>query len=153
MPNRIIYVYTDIMQIHYSKLLCRVLLILLFSSMLYIVLLPGYNFAHFVPHAFLRSLGIPYQYRLNFEIHMDKLLHFGGAFFLLLLFYGAKFNSHRSASFRLISYFILVVLMIISAEVVQHFRGRGFSISDLLFGLAGAISGLLTIILTNKQKD
>lgn len=140
------------MQIKHSKWLCRCLLVLLFSGMFYITLLPGYNFAHFVPHPLLRTLGVPYEYMLGFENHMDKLLHFGGAFCLLFLLYGAKLSSSHSFYFQLFSYFFLILCMVFGAEIVQHYRGRGFDSTDLLLGILGAISALLIVFAAKRPK-
>jgi len=41
----------------YIKWFCRALLLLLLGSMGYIASRPEYNFAHWIPHGFLRDIG------------------------------------------------------------------------------------------------
>jgi len=123
----------------------RALLIILIVSMTYIAIKPNYNMAHWVPHSFLRAIGIPYQIILWSEQHIDKLLHFVGAGMLVLILTKARLTSISAT----ISLFIVIALSI-AIELVQLMIGRGFNSSDLLLGILGsfmAYSG----IRKNKQ--
>ena len=150
MLDRVFYVYTLFMNNENLKWIYRGFLMLVFSGMLYITLLPSYNFAHFIPHTILKSIGVPYQYMLGFENHMDKLLHFAGAFFLLILLYGSKLSNNKQLN--LFHYLLLIMGMSFAAEIVQHYRGRGFNYIDLFLGISGGITAYMTILAIKNLK-
>ncbi len=120
----------------------RVLLILLAGGLSYVVIQPSYNFAHWVPHSFLRRIGISYDALLWAEQNADIFLHFFGAALLTLLIHHAKLpilRRWRSSSF------IIVCILCVGAEVAQYFIGRGVESGDLLLGICGSFMAYLAI--------
>jgi len=104
---------------HALKWACRSVFVVLAMLMTYIVTRESYNFAHWVPHHFLREIGIPYQVVLWSERNADLFLHFLGAMALTLLIYGARFK--------------------------VFIAPRGFESSDLLLGILGSFMAYSTI--------
>ncbi len=125
--------------------LCRLLLISLCLSMGYIVLLPEYNFSHLMPHNFIRSLGVPYEFRLEFEQHSDKILHFIGALGLTILLDRSKIYFKQQQFKRLSLTVIIVNSMIIGAEIAQFQIGRGFSVLDIITGGSGVLMAAILL--------
>ena len=126
------------------KCFCRFALVTLASLMTYVVVQPEYNFAHWVPHHFLKRIGLSYKAVLYFEQHADILLHLFGAFILTLLLYCSAFFKNR------LSVVIIILLLVLSTEIVQLIIGRGFDLIDLTLGVAGSMFALLLI---NRQSS
>ena len=121
------------------------MLLILFFLATWVTTKSSYNFAHWVPHGFLRQLGIPYSMVLWGEQNFDKLLHFLGAATLTWLIIKSKIhtiNKPRSV--------VIVILLCLSAECAQLIIGRGFNSSDLLLGILGSFMAYLGI---NENKD
>ncbi len=122
------------------KWFCRISLTIIAISFTYVVAQPSYNFAHWVPHDFLRMLGVKYQQILWAESNADIFLHFFGAALLTLLTHGSNI---RPFNFHPIAPFGFICLLCICAEVVQHLIGRGIETSDLLLGICGSFMAYL----------
>lgn len=115
--------------------------------MTYVVTRTSYNYAHWVPHSFLRSIGIPYSALLWFETNGDSFLHFCGAALLSFLLIKSQI---RYISLPAIRAIYCVIGVCVAAEVTQFFIGRGFEINDLLLGILGSFMAYLMLI-RNKQ--
>lgn len=116
---------------------CRITLLGGISLMIYVVTLPQYNFSHWVPHGYLKSIGAPYSLQLWLDHNLDKLAHFLGAIFILTLLYGAKFFLYKRDNLRFYVCVLATFSLIIGAELVQKWVERGFSYADILFGVMG----------------
>ena len=110
--------------------------------MTYVVTRPSYNFSHWIPHDFIRSMGVPYSARLWAEQNVDVFLHFFGSFAITLLFFAAKLNLKLA---RPLTISLFVAFLCVSAELFQLSIGRGFESSDLLLGILGTFMAYLTI--------
>ena len=117
-----------------TKWFARIVLILLVLGMVYVVVQPEYNFAHWIPHDVLDQLGISYLSQLWLEQNADLGLHFFGSAVLYLLIWMSQWAVVKSQE---TSALLLVLALCIAAEVVQHVIGRGFSERDLLLGFLG----------------
>ena len=126
----------------------RAALLVLFVSMAYVVTRNGYNYAHWIPHAFLRDLGVSYTSLLWAERHGDLFLHFAGAFILTPLIYFAALPVVSLTTRRS---FISVMLICIGAELTQLMIGRGLESSDLLLGILGSFMAYLAIEKNNQS--
>lgn len=124
------------------KWFCRIVLIGLTLSMSYVVTQPSYNFAHWVPHNTLRSIGISYANLLWAEQNADTVLHFFGAALLTALLYGSDLLWLKKN--RLIP-LALVCLACLAAELAQHIIGRGMETRDLLLGICGSFMAYLVV--------
>lgn len=113
------------------KWFCRTALVLLVISVCLVVFRQSYNFAHWVPHNFLRSIGLSYDALLFFERHADKLLHLVVAFALTKLLIYADIQRISQPKHRAL---ILVIALLIIAEIIQWHIGRGFESSDAILG-------------------
>jgi len=120
----------------YIKWFSRLCFIFFVTVMAYVVLQPSYNYAHWIPHAFLYDLGIPYITVLSFEQNADKLLHPLGAFLITVLLIKSELNILKSRNHIIIG---LIITMVIAAEIIQYYLGRGFDTFDLLLGVIGSI--------------
>jgi len=105
--------------------------------MTYVVMLPQYNFSHWVPHGYLKSIGASYSLQLWLDHNLDKLAHFLGAIFILILLYGAKIFLYKRDNLRFYVCIYITFALIIGAELIQKWIERGFSYADILFGLMG----------------
>ncbi len=120
----------------------RTALLILAALMTYVVLLPQYNFAHFIPRNFLEALGMSYAAQLWLEQHSDAALHFvGAAALVILLTFSALWPGVQQARFA----FTAVILLCILAELAQLLIGRGFDEYDLLFGISGSFMAYLAV--------
>ncbi len=108
--------------------------------MVYVVIQPSYNFAHFVPHQLLNQLHIPYSAVLWGEQNADKFLHFFGAAALAYLIIRAQFSTISKHSALGI-----VCLLCFGAEYVQWWIDRGYNSGDLLLGISGGFMAYLAI--------
>jgi hypothetical protein len=126
----------------------RAALLVLFVSMAYVVTRAEYNYAHWIPHAFLRNLGVSYASLLWAERHGDLFLHFAGAFALVPLI---NFAALPVVSITPQRAFLAVALVCIAAELTQFLIGRGFETSDLLLGLLGSFMAYLAIDKKNNR--
>jgi len=129
----------------YMKWFSRCILLVLITSFTVVATKPSYNLAHWIPHGFLRQLGIPYPAVLWGEQNLDKFLHFFGAAALTYLIVKSQIytiNKCRSL--------YLVMLLCLAAECAQLIIGRGFNSSDLLLGILGSFMAYLGI---NENKD
>jgi len=127
---------------HALKWACRSVFVVLAMLMTYIVTRESYNFVHWVPHHFLREIGIPYQVVLWSERNADLFLHFLGAMALTLLIYGARFKVFIAHSWYI---FVFVSFICLATEVFQLVIARGFESSDLLLGILGSFMAYSTI--------
>jgi len=123
------------------KWACRGAFLLIAVVFTYVVTRESYNFAHWVPHARLRDIGIPYKAVLWGERNADLFLHFFGAMILTLLIYGAKLVFLGT---RPLAIFAVVSILCLSAEVFQFAIGRGVESSDLLLGILGSFMAYST---------
>ena len=114
------------------KWFCRAALALLVISVCFVVFRQSYNFAHWVPHNFLRSIGLSYASLLYFERHADKLLHIVVAFTLTKLMIYAEIQSISRPKHRAL---ILVIAVLILVEIIQWQIGRGFEVTDAALGI------------------
>ena len=130
------------------KWFCRGLLLLLIACVGWVVIQPEYNFAHWVPHAQLRDLGVPYSVMLWFEQNAHLLLHPVVAFLLVTLFFAAQLPWLIARQTRP---GLVVVLILVLAEIVQWQIGRGFEAIDLFTGLLGVLAAYW-IKWTNKRE-
>lgn len=121
---------------------CRLILMILLSCMIYVVTQPSYNYAHWVPRQFLRTIGISYEALLWAERNGDMFLHSFGAFTLTVLFHHSRLPfAPRSSLFAL----VCVAVLCVTAELFQHLIGRGAQSLDLLLGLLGGFMAYLAI--------
>lgn len=136
----------EVTQIKYALTwFCRITLLGATSLMTYVVLLPQYNFSHWVPHAYLKRIGAPYSFQLWLDHNLDKLAHVIGATSILLLLYGAKLFFQKQAHLRLCLCVISTAFCVIGAELAQKWIERGFSFPDILFGVGGILIALILI--------
>lgn len=126
----------------YTKWFYRALLLALLAPMIYVVTRHGYNFAHWVPHGFIRGLGVSYESLLWAEQNADVALHFFGAALLVMLIHKAQL---RPFSLTPKHSFATVVILCIGAEAFQFVIGRGLETSDLLLGILGGFMAYLAI--------
>lgn len=124
------------------KWACRGAFLLIAIGMTYVVTRESYNFSHWIPHSFLRQIGVPYQAVLWGEQNADLFLHFFGAMILTLLIFGAKLAFFQT---RALAILIFVCFLCLSAEVFQHAIGRGVESRDLLLGILGSFMAYLAI--------
>ena len=118
------------------------LLTVLLTGMIYVVTRPAYNFAHWVPHNFLRRIGVSYDQMLWAEQNADLALHFFGAAILVFLIYRASLPIlGKTVKCALAT----VIVLCIGAEIVQFTLGRGVETSDLLLGILGGFMAYLAI--------
>ena len=130
----------------YMKWFYRMLLLSVFIIMSYVVTRSGYNFAHWVPHRFLREMGLSYNALLWGERNADVALHFLGAAILVWLVYLAALPVFSLTPKRA---FVTVVILCLGAELFQLWIGRGFQTSDLLLGIVG---GFMAYLMIDKYK-
>jgi len=115
---------------------------ILLSSMTYVVTQPSYNYAHWVPRQFLRTIRVHYDALLWAERNGDIFLHSLGAFVLTLLFHHSRLPLvPRSPLFAV----LIVATLCVAAELFQHLIGRGIQSLDLLLGLLGSFMAYLAI--------
>ena len=124
---------------------CRITLLSSTVLMAYLVLLPQYNFSHWMPHGYLKSIGTPYSFQLWLDHNLDKLAHFLGAFFILIFLYGAKFFFQKQSNSRLHLCTFITMACILGAEIAQKWIDRGFSYPDIFFGTFGVLLALFLI--------
>jgi len=124
------------------KWACRVVFLLLVILIAYVATRESYNFSHWVPHHFLRDIGVPYDAVLWSERNADIFLHFFGGMVLTLLIFGARLGFLIPYPFAI---FVVVSLLCLTAEVFQSSIGRGAESSDLLLGILGSFMAYLAI--------
>ena len=124
----------------YRKWFYRCALTLLGLLSMNVVLQPEYNFAHWVPHKLLRSMGVPYSAVLAAESNADKLLHPLLAFIFTILLHRSRLKLLNGSIYRPMQ--VLCVVMV-TAETAQWYIGRGFEVSDVLLGGMGAYLAIL----------
>ena len=100
----------------------------------YVALQAQYNFAHWVPHSFLRGIGFSYSSLLWFEQNADGFLHFSLGWLVTLLIYKSHFRIFIHHTGRVLLFIICSQLVV---EIVQFYLGRGFDYTDLLYGIVG----------------
>jgi len=116
----------------YRKWFCRTALCCLILLMSSLVFRQSYNFAHWVPHDYLRSIGLSYSALLYFEQHADKLLHIVIAFTLTVLLICSEIEKISRPKHRAL---ILIVTGLILVELLQFQIGRGFGVLDAGVGI------------------
>lgn len=116
----------------YRKWFCRAMLVALFIMMSSVVFKQAYNFAHWVPHNFLRSIGLSYASLLYFEQHADKLLHILVAFVLTSLLICSEIKHISRPKHRAL---ILIIIALVLVELIQWQIGRGFGVIDAVLGI------------------
>lgn len=131
----------------FRKWFSRACLAVLVGLLAAVAFQPEYNFAHWVPHRFLRDLGLSYQALFWFESNADVLLHFLGAWALTYLLYRADFAVFAG---RFWIVWLVTVALLVIAEAIQHVIGRGIDYGDLLFGTLGCFMAYFTIIEKNN---
>jgi len=124
------------------KWACRVVFLLLVILIAYVATRESYNFSHWVPHHFLRDIGVPYDAVLWSERNADIFLHFFGGMILTLLIFGARLSFLTPYPFAI---FVAVSILCLTAEVFQSSIGRGAESSDLLLGILGSFMAYLAI--------
>jgi hypothetical protein len=118
-----------------GKWICRGIFVLLMAVMTYVASRDSYNFSHWVPHRWLRQIGVSYETILWGEQNADIAMHFFGAMILTLLIFGSKLFFFES---RPLTVFLAVSILCLSAEGFQFMIGRGLESSDLLLGILGS---------------
>jgi len=131
----------------YIKWFSRSLLLISLLVMAYVATKPNYNLAHWVPHGFLRQLGLPYSFVLHAEQNLDKALHFFGAALLTFLIIKSNFTFLNEQQIL-----CLVIALCFAAELVQLLIGRSFNSIDLLLGFSGSFMAYLGIT-QNRHKS
>ena len=129
-----------------KMIICRITLFALIVALGYVVSRPSYNFAHWMPHNFIRQLGGSYESLLWAEQHADVALHFLGGFITTLLISVSTLPFFKAEPLRIL---ILVCIFCLAAELLQLRIGRGFDYLDLLLGILGSFMAYLAI---NKNK-
>lgn len=129
-----------------NMITCRIILFALLVGLSYVISRPSYNFAHWIPHNFVRQLGVPYDSLLWAEQNADVALHFLGAFITTLLISASRLPFLKAEPLRILS---LVCVFCLAAELLQLRIGRGFDYLDLLLGILGSFMAYLVI---NKNK-
>jgi len=124
---------------------CRLILVSMTAAMTYIVLLPQYNFSHYVPHPLIKRLGFSYKQQLWVDHNMDKAFHFFGALILVHLLFGANIYFRQRPNYRLVLSSALVLFAVFAAEYAQQYIGRGFSKPDIWIGVGGTCLAILLI--------
>lgn len=132
----------------YRKWFYRCVLIFLGLAAAYVVLQPQYNFAHWVPHRLLRSIGIPYSVLLMAESNADKLLHPLLAFIFTILLVRSRLGALKTSDYRSMQ---LLIFIMIAVECAQWFIGRGFGISDILLGTLGSYLAIRYLSSANRR--
>lgn len=110
--------------------------------MAYVATRQSYNFAHWIPHNFIRNMGVPYETLLWGEQNADTVLHFFGAMIITLLIHGSKLPFFKTHTIRI---FIFVCFVCLVTEILQLQIGRGFDYLDLLLGILGCFMAYLAI--------
>jgi hypothetical protein len=126
--------------------LSRIILLILIITLTYVISRPSYNFAHWIPHNFIRQLGLSYDSILWAEQHADVALHFFGGFAITLLTSISALPFLKTKPLRIL---VLVCILCVAAELLQLRIGRGFDYLDLLLGILGGFMAYLAI---NKNK-
>ena len=130
-----------------KMILCRIVLFALFIGLTYVVSRRSYNFSHWIPHNFIRDLGVSYESLLWAEQHADVVLHFLGGYFITRLIAASTLPFFKSDPSRI---FVLVCIFCLATELLQLRIGRGFDYIDLLLGILGSFVAYLSI---NKNKN
>ena len=123
-----------------KKWACRLFLLAIVTVFTYVATRESYNFAHWVPHAFLKHIGIPYSTLLWAEQNADIALHFLGALFITLLLRSSQLSFISNPKWMPV---LIVVILCFGAEFAQHLIGRGIETSDLLLGICGSFVAYL----------
>ena len=131
----------------YIVWLSRCVLFIIATLMTYVVTRSSYTYAHWIPHTFLRELGVTYSALLWFVTNGDSFLHFFGAALLSFLLIQSRIRFISTPPLRAIA---CVITICILAELAQLSIGRGLEINDLLLGILGSFMAYLAII-KNKQ--
>ncbi len=127
----------------------RTILFCLIVLMSYVVFQTQYNFAHWVPHRLLKSIGIPYQALLYFERNADVILHLLGAFVITLLIIKSDFSMILKHQIWIVA---LVCAALFLVEIYQQQIGRGFDLWDLILGIVGCVMAMLISTKNHKEK-
>ncbi len=130
----------------FMKWFCRIGLLVILAAFSYVVTRPSYNFAHWIPHNLMRSVGFNYSEILWFEQNADIVLHFMGAFMITALLIRARIPMISQPRVRA---FLFVFTLCVAAEGVQYIIGRGIETSDLALGISGSFMAYLAL---NKIK-
>ena len=112
----------------------RATLLILGLAMSYIALDTQYNLAHWMPRTTFEYFGMSYDTQLWLEQHTDVLLHFFGAMLLYLLLILAQLLPPTALAWPELT---LISFLCLLTELVQHGLGQVFSVTDLIWGLAG----------------
>lgn len=118
-------------------LINRVLLVALVLFCGYFALQPDFRFYHWVPHNWLRNIGVPYAWVLGLERHGDKFAHTLLAALLFIVITHARLYYPTRPKKRLMISLWLLISIILGAECAQLAMGRGFTIGDIIAGLVG----------------
>jgi len=131
----------------------RTALISCFTAMVYITLLPKYNFTNWVPDQRLTALGLPAQWLNWLNYKSDKFAHFFGAFIVTTLFLLSRKKTLPTKDLESLYWLnnrwltntlgVLALLSLaIGAEFAQLYIGRQFSIEDIIVGTFGGAVAL-----------
>lgn len=134
---------------HMEKWVFRIALAAILAPMIYITLLPEFDFEVWVPVQWLAAIHVP-EILVDFiRDEADKIAHCVGAFILLLL-YSKTVNTSaiRSSTFCLLALLAIAV----SAEIAQFQIGRDFSFGDIVAGMFGGTLAIMTLKLTRGKK-
>jgi len=127
-----------------TKWFSRVGLIVLSAVLVYLVIQPSYNIAHWVPHNALRRLGANYDHLLWIEHNIDLVLHAVGGFLVTALIIMSKLPIVGRSEMRALC---LVCVLCIGVEISQFAVGRGAPLReqslDLLLGIFGSFMAYL----------
>jgi len=90
----------------------------------------------------------------NHEYILRKCAHFTEYLILSLIVYKAMRASEISFKKSILLTFIICFVYAVSDEVHQYFvPGRAFAVTDIMIDTAGAILGLMTVVLFNFAKE
>ncbi len=134
-----------------SRWLARVVLLILVSLASYVAFNSGYNMAVWTPNSLMRSVGMPYEWILGYEHHLNSALHFIVAVLLVILLYQSRLFARRNPALRNWLAGFLVLFLAIMTELIQVQIGRGFERLDIFLGLAGVVCGYLVVLFVRNS--
>ena len=134
------------------KVFARISLVVVIIVAGYIALKPHYNTAHWTPNRTMRNLGFSYESVLAYEHYLNWFLHWVTGLIVTLLLYFSEVYFSGKARYRMITGFMLVVVMAITMELLQFGMGRDIEIADLVLGICGTSMATLLLVLFRSRK-
>ena len=135
------------------KYIFRAALLLALTLMIYVALLPSYEFGDWVPTPLLHSAGVPEFWIKLLLDHADKIAHTFGALTISMLYFLSLSDSTPSQPNPLqlsaTTFLGLLFTLALTAEIVQLWIGRNFSFMDIFAGMLG---GGMAIAILNFGK-